>query len=159
MFVSDTDCQKVKCYANEVPLLHHRQYSNWLDVSGKLSNSHTNLELPEPLKWLPTENSGLSYLSVLQQQPRTKSGTYHSSGGKVFHHAHGLGRQPTDRNRRQLRSQRLQLHDRPFVVVERNHSWWWPFKSTDSFWYRKTLEGLKFFTCYLEPSVCWNIFC
>ena len=25
--------------------------------------------------------------------------------------------------------------------------------------YRKTLEGLKFFTCYLEPSVCWNIFC
>ena len=24
--------------------------------------------------------------------------------------------------------------------------------------YRKTLEGLKFFTCYLEPSVCWIIF-
>ena len=30
---------------------------------------------------------------------------------------------------------------------------------TNSHWYRKTLEGLKFFTCYLEPSVCWNIFC
>ena len=25
--------------------------------------------------------------------------------------------------------------------------------------YRRTLEGLKNFTCYLEPSVCWNIFC
>ena len=24
---------------------------------------------------------------------------------------------------------------------------------------RRTLEGLKNFTCYLEPSVCWNIFC
>ena len=30
---------------------------------------------------------------------------------------------------------------------------------TNSYWYRKTLEGLKIFTCYLEPSVCWNIFC
>ena len=29
----------------------------------------------------------------------------------MFHHEHGLGRQPTDRNRRLLRSQRLQLHD------------------------------------------------
>ena len=24
---------------------------------------------------------------------------------------------------------------------------------------KKTLEGLKIFTCYLEPSVCWNICC
>ena len=24
--------------------------------------------------------------------------------------------------------------------------------------YRRTLEGFKFFTCYLEPSVCWKIF-
>ena len=31
--------------------------------------------------------------------------------------------------------------------------------ATNSYWYRKTLEGLKNFTCYLEPSVCWNIFC
>ena len=31
--------------------------------------------------------------------------------------------------------------------------------ATNSYWYRKTLEGLKFFTCYLKPSVCWNIFC
>ena len=23
----------------------------------------------------------------------------------------------------------------------------------------RTLEGLKNFICYLEPSVCWNIFC
>ena len=29
---------------------------------------------------------------------------------------------------------------------------------TNSYWYRKTLEGLQFFT-YLEPSGCWNIFC
>ena len=28
-----------------------------------------------------------------------------------------------------------------------------------TYWYRKTLEGLKYFTRYLEPSVCWNIFC
>ena len=25
--------------------------------------------------------------------------------------------------------------------------------------YRRTLEGLKNFTSYLEPSVCWNIYC
>ena len=31
--------------------------------------------------------------------------------------------------------------------------------STNSYWYRKTLEGLHFFPCYLEPSDCWNIFC
>ena len=29
----------------------------------------------------------------------------------MFHHEHGLGEQPTDRNRRLLWSQRLQLHD------------------------------------------------
>ena len=28
------------------------------------------------------------------------------------------------------------------------------FPSTNSYWYRKTLEVLKNFTCYLEPSVC-----
>ena len=44
----EQDCQKAKCYAKAVPVLHHRQYSNWLDVSGKLSYSHTSLELPEP---------------------------------------------------------------------------------------------------------------
>ena len=31
--------------------------------------------------------------------------------------------------------------------------------STNSYWYRKTLDWLKIFTCYLEPSVCWHIFC
>ena len=44
------DCQKAKYYAKAVPVLHHRQYSNLLDVSGKLSYSHTSLELPEPSK-------------------------------------------------------------------------------------------------------------
>ena len=39
------------------------------DVSGKLSYSHTSFELPDPSKWLPSERSDLSYLSVLQQQP------------------------------------------------------------------------------------------
>ena len=33
------------------------------------------------------------------------------SGGQVFHHVHGSGRQPTDRNQTQLRSQKLQHHD------------------------------------------------
>ena len=32
-------------------------------------------------------------------------------------------------------------------------------RPTNSYWYRKTLEVLTFFTYYLEPSVCWNIFC
>ena len=36
---------------------------------------------------------------------------YQSSGGQLFHHKHGLGREPTDRNLRLLRSQRPQLHD------------------------------------------------
>ena len=49
---------------------------------------------------------------MLQQQPAL--GQEHlSSGGKVFS---WLGRQPTDLNRRQLRSQKLQLHD---------GLWWW----------------------------------
>ena len=61
-----------------------------------------------------TERSDPSYLSVLQQQPALGQG-HQSVGGQVFHHVHGLGRQPTDRNRRQLRSQTLQLHD---------GSWW-----------------------------------
>ena len=30
---------------------------------------------------------------------------------RVFHHVHGLGQQPTDRNQRLLRSQRMQLQD------------------------------------------------
>ena len=30
------DCQKDKCYAKAVRVLHHKQYSNWLDVSWKL---------------------------------------------------------------------------------------------------------------------------
>ena len=103
------DCQKAKCYAKAF-LYCTAEYSNWLDVSGKLSYSHTSLELPEPSKWLPAERSDLSYLSALQQQP-ILSQEHQSSGGQVFHHVHGLGRQPTDRNQRQLRSHRLQLHD------------------------------------------------
>ena len=46
------------------------------------------------------------YLSVIQLQP-VLGQEHQSSGGQVFHHVHGLGREPTDRNRRQLRSQRL----------------------------------------------------
>ena len=56
----------------------------------------------------------MRYLSVLQQQP-VLGQEHQSSGGQVFHHMHGLGQQPTDRNRRQLRSQTQQLHD---------GSWW-----------------------------------
>ena len=56
--------------------------------------------------WL---GSDLSYLSVLQQQP-ILSLEHQSSGGQVFHHVPGLGRQLTDRNQRLLRSQRPQLH-------------------------------------------------
>ena len=42
----------------------------------------------------------------------TRTGQGHqSSGGQVFHHVHGLCRQPTDLNRRLLQSQRLELHD------------------------------------------------
>ena len=44
------DCQKAKCYAKAVPVLHHRQYSNSVDVSGKLSCSYTSMEQPEPSK-------------------------------------------------------------------------------------------------------------
>ena len=29
-------CQQAKCYARADPALHHRQCSNWLDVTGKL---------------------------------------------------------------------------------------------------------------------------
>ena len=76
--------------------------------------TNTSLEPPEPSKWLPTERSDLSYLSVLQQQP-VLGQEHQSSGGQVFHHMHGLCWQPTDRNRRQLRSQKRQLHD---------GSWW-----------------------------------
>ena len=42
-----------------------------------------------------TETSDLSYPSVLQQQP-VLGQEHQSSGGQVFHHVHGLGRQPTD---------------------------------------------------------------
>ena len=82
------DYQRAKCYSKTVPVLHHKQYSNWFDVSGKLSYSHTSLELPEPSKWLPTERSDLSYLSVLQQQP-VLSKEHQLSGGQVFHHGMG----------------------------------------------------------------------
>ena len=51
-------CQKAKCDARAVLVLHHKQYSSWLDLSGKLSYSHTSLELPEPLKWLPVDHCG-----------------------------------------------------------------------------------------------------
>ena len=116
MFVQNLKkyCQQAKCYAIADPVFHHRLYSSWLDVWGKLYYQHTSVEPPEPSKWLPTERSDLSYLSVLQQQPVLCQG-HQSSGGQVFHHVHGLGRQPTDRNRRQFQSQKLQLHD----------SWWW----------------------------------
>ena len=33
---------------------------------------------------------------------------HQSSGRQVFHHMHVSGRQPTDRNQKELRSQRLQ---------------------------------------------------
>ena len=48
--------------------------------------------------------------SVIQQQPVLNQ-EHQSTGGQVFHQVHGLGRQSTDRNWWQLRSQRLQLHD------------------------------------------------
>ena len=48
--------------------------------------------------------SDLSYLWVLQQQP-VLGQEHQSSGGQVFHHVHGSGRQLTDRNQSQLRSQ------------------------------------------------------
>ena len=88
--------------------------------------THTSLEPPEPSKWLPTERSEMSYLSVLQQQP-ILSQEHQSWGGQVFHHVHGWGRQPIDRNQRLAKSKAATPWQ--FVVVEPNHSWWWPFKS------------------------------
>ena len=67
-----------------------------------LTNLNHNL-----IKWIQCD---LSYLSVLQQQ-QVLGQEHQSSGGQVFHHVNGLGLQQTDRNRRQLLSQRLQLHD------------------------------------------------
>ena len=86
---------KLNVTARADPVLHHRLYSLWLDVSGKLSYWHTSSEQPEPSKWIPTERIDLSYLSVLQQQPV-------------------LGRVPPRKwvGQRQLRSQKLQLHNR-----------------------------------------------
>ena len=69
--------------------LHHRQYSKWLDVSGKLSDWKRSLEPPEPSKWLPTERSDLSYISVIQQQPVLSQ--EHQPSGQVIYHVHGLG--------------------------------------------------------------------
>ena len=43
--------------------------------------------------------------------PAVLSQEHQSSEGQLLHHVHGLGRQPTDRNQRLLRSQRPQLHD------------------------------------------------
>ena len=90
--------------------------------------THTRLELPKKSKWLPTERSDLSYLSVLQQQP-VRSQEHQSSGGHVFHHVHGLGRQPTDCNHAEIVAKSKAATPWEFVVVEPNHSWWWPFKS------------------------------
>ena len=74
-------------------------------------NFHTNTQVWNRLSHRnDCLKSDLSYLWVLQQQP-VLSQEHQSSGGKVFHHVRGLGRQLTDLNRRQLRSQRLQLHD------------------------------------------------
>ena len=66
--------------------------------------TNTSLEPLEPSKWLPTEWIGLSYLSVLQQQPVLGTSVIRRSS---VHHVQGLGWQPTDCNGRQLRSQRL----------------------------------------------------
>ena len=41
---------KTKCNARVDPVLHHRLYSNSLDISGKLSYEHRSLEQPEPSK-------------------------------------------------------------------------------------------------------------
>ena len=76
-------------------------------------NFPTNTQVwnsPLPSKWQQTQRSHLSYLWVLQQQPVIGQ-ELQSSAGRVFYHVHGLGRQPTDLNWTQLRSQRLQHYD------------------------------------------------
>ena len=117
-----TPRQFLYCTTDSIPI----DLMYWLDVSGKLSYSHTCLEVPEASKWLLTERSGLSYLSVWQQEP-ILSQEHQSSGGQVFHHVHGLGRQPTDRN--QILAKSKAATPWWFVVIEPSHSWWWLFKS------------------------------
>ena len=117
------DCQQAKCDARADSVLHHRQYSNWIDVSGKLSNSHISLEPPEPSKWLPTERSDPSYISLPPQQP-VLGQEHQSSGGQVFHHVHELGRQPTTGDSCEVKGwNSMTVRGR-----RTNHSWWW-FKS------------------------------
>ena len=78
-------------------------------------------------KWLWTKWNDLSYLSVLQQQPVLNE-KYQSSGGQVFQHVHGFG--PTTNWSQPETVAKIKAASLwRFVVVEPNHSWWWPFKS------------------------------
>ena len=56
----EEDCQQDKCYARADTVLHHRQHSNWLDVSLKLSTNtqvwnrlgHRNDRLQRGVNWV-----------------------------------------------------------------------------------------------------------
>ena len=81
------------------------------------------LEQHESSKWQPTERGDLGYLWVLHQQP-VLGQELRSSGGQMFH---CMGRA----DNQLIATVTLSKAATPcwFVVVELNHSWWWPFKS------------------------------
>ena len=71
----------------------------------------------DDLGWYITSNQqGKMFVQNLNRIVRKPNVEHRSSGGQVFHHIHGLGRQPTDRNQRLLRSQRPQLHDGSLII-------------------------------------------
>ena len=70
---------------------------------------------------------------------------------------HGLNFHRTDLNFSDIISNTITITN--FVFFKINFLNTLAVRSTNSYWCRKTLERLKMFTCYLEPSVCWNIFC
>ena len=142
MFIQNLqqDCQKAKCYAKAVPILHHRQYSNWLDVSGKLSYSRMSLELPDPSKSTADREEWSELPIGATTVTRTKSGTSVIRRSSVPPSA-WVG--PTT-NWLQPETVAKSKAATPwqFLVVESNHSWWWPFKSP-----RKWKEARTSSTC------------
>ena len=66
------DCQRTKFFARADTVLHHKLYSNLLEVSGK--HSYTNTQVYKIL-WHRNNDRLI--------------------GVTVFHHMHGSGRQPT----------------------------------------------------------------
>ena len=120
------DCQQAKGYARADSVLHHRQCSNWrcfrktfllthkfgtawaIDMT---ANRKELSELPICATTATSTRSGTSVIRRSSVPPRAWVGltTYRSQPETV------VKSKPATPWR--------------FVVVESNHSWWWPFKS------------------------------